>query len=128
MKCEFTLITYGSKWITWKEQVPLIPQECRKRIKCQEYIMDGTTWTLTLGTQTSKQLFIHGQVDSNRNCQVEDFSVNGAQYKGHYLEAFVMVQTKCKRDGRYHRRLDHIHEWAESDSQKNIWKTTLKGK
>jgi len=96
-KCGFTSITYGSKWITWKEQITITPQECRKMIERQEYTMNGVKWTLTLGTQVSKQFFIHGQVDNNGNCQVEDFSVNGAHYKGHYLEAFVTVLIKPVR-------------------------------
>ena len=96
-KCGFNSLTYGSKWISWKEQLPLTPKECRSMVENKEYNLNGVLVAVPLGAQVSRHSFVHGRVDENGNCVVADFSVNGAIYKGQYLEAFTTIYTRLVR-------------------------------
>jgi len=66
-------------------------------VEKQQYVINGYAWDIPLGTQLSRQFFMFGKVDNNGKCEVDDFTINGAHYTGHYLEAVVTVQTKLVR-------------------------------
>jgi len=96
-KCGFNSLTYGSKWLSWMEQLPLTPKECRNMIENQEYPLDGILISVPIGSQVTKHSFVYGRVDSNGNCVVADFTVGGALFRGHYMESFITIYTKVVR-------------------------------
>jgi|GEM_PF-5098908 len=93
-KCGFTSITYGQKWLTWREPKRLTPTECRELAITGKYKMGKHEWKVQMGIEHTQYFFLHGNVDTKGNCEVEDFEFKGIKYQGYYHEVFFTIKVQ----------------------------------